>query len=82
MSWTSFKPYESGGYVYPLWANVVGVSFLALCILPLPLGALFNVAVEQKGPILQVSAGKFSQVLLMDCRTLKRLKLGELLDSG
>ena len=54
MSWTSFKPYESGGYVYPLWANVVGVSFLALCILPLPIGAVFNVAVEQKGSLVQV----------------------------
>ena len=55
MSWTSFRPYESGGYVYPLWANIIGCSFLAVCILPLPIGAIFNIAVEQKGPLLQVS---------------------------
>ncbi|XP_043237454.1 sodium- and chloride-dependent glycine transporter 2-like [Amphibalanus amphitrite] len=51
-SWTSFRPYESGGYVYPLWANVVGCSFLALCILPLPIGAVYNVVVEQEGSLL------------------------------
>ncbi|XP_037091422.1 sodium- and chloride-dependent glycine transporter 2-like [Pollicipes pollicipes] len=52
MSWTDFKPYESGGYVYPLWANILGSSFLGFCILPLPLGAAFNVVFQQTGSLL------------------------------
>lgn len=42
-SWVSYNPYESGGYVYPDWANAVGWIIALTAILAVPIMAVVQI---------------------------------------
>ena len=55
LSWAGWTPLESGGYVYPYWANVVGWCIAIIIIAMVPLGFLFDIIFIQKGDLPAVS---------------------------
>ncbi|KAF0308189.1 Sodium- and chloride-dependent glycine transporter 2 [Amphibalanus amphitrite] len=52
LSWIDWTPLESGGYVYPFWANVIGWCMAIIIIAVVPLGFLADVIFVQKGNVL------------------------------
>jgi len=42
-SWSSYKPYESGGYTYPPYANAIGWCISMIAILAVPIVAIVQI---------------------------------------
>ena len=56
LSWYNYEKLESGGYVYPDWANYVGWAIAITIIAMVPLGFLVDIIFFQKGSIMAVSS--------------------------
>ena len=41
-SWANYEPLKKGDYEYPPWANAIGWILAMICILAVPVGAIFT----------------------------------------
>jgi len=59
LSWINYVPLESGGYVYPGWANAVGWAIAIVIIACVPIGFIVDIIFYQKGFFLNRLRGSF-----------------------
>ena len=69
LSWVNYEPYKVDDYTYPPYANGIGWAIAMLIIIVVPIGFVYNVVLEQKGGIRQVSNRRWKITFLSSIRS-------------